>query len=364
MSNTTTLRFNTSTGRQFQTELRKRVDSYFKDNHISKNGNLNLYVKTLVMFSAYLVPYFLIVFNVVESKVIWALFSIVMGLGMAGIGMCIMHDANHGSYSKNPAFNKFLGFFSISLIAGNSLNWRIQHNVIHHTYTNVHDHDEDIAPIGFLRFDPHAERKPIHRYQFIYTWFFYGLMTLMWSTVKDFKQVARYNRDGFLKTANTTFSKELTIVIVMKLLYYAFALIPYFVVPEMTFLNWLIGYVIMHYVAGFTLAVVFQMAHVTEENEFPLPNEEGNLESNFIEHQLRTTMNFAMGNRVLSWLVGGLNFQVEHHLFPTISHIHYPKISKIVEQTALEFNLPYKKERTFAGALVTHTRMLYKLGHA
>ncbi|HTJ53460.1 MAG TPA: fatty acid desaturase, partial [Cyclobacteriaceae bacterium] len=191
MSNTTTLRFNTSTGRQFQTELRKRVDSYFKDNHISKNGNLNLYVKTLVMFSAYLVPYFLIVFNVVESKVIWALFSIVMGLGMAGIGMCIMHDANHGSYSKNPAFNKFLGFFSISLIAGNSLNWRIQHNVIHHTYTNVHDHDEDIAPIGFLRFDPHAERKPIHRYQFIYTWFFYGLMTLMWSTVKDFKQVVR-----------------------------------------------------------------------------------------------------------------------------------------------------------------------------
>ena len=361
---TNPLRFNNNASRDFQSELRKRVDSYFKDNQISKSGNIQLYIKTLVMFSAYLVPYFLIVFNVFDSKSIWLILALVMGLGMAGIGMCIMHDANHGSYSKNTTFNRLLGFFSIGLLSGNSLNWRIQHNIIHHTYTNVHDHDEDIAPVGVLRFDPHSKRRFIHRFQFIYTWFFYGLMTLMWSTVKDFKQVVRYNKEGFLKSAKTTFGTELSIVILSKVLYFAYIVLPYFLVPEMSFVNWLIGYVAMHFVAGFTLAVVFQLAHVTDESEFPVPNEAGDLDSNFIEHQLRTTMNFATKSKVISYFVGGLNFQVEHHLFPAISHIHYPKISKIVEATAREFNVPYKTGKSFIGALFAHTRMLYKLGNA
>src|SRR4051812_11621294 len=164
----TALRFNTNANRPFQTELRKRVDSYFKENNISKNGNLHLYIKTVVMFAMYLIPYFLIVLNVFESKTIWMLLAVLMGLGMAGIGMCVMHDANHGSYSKNNRLNRILGFFSIGLLSGNSLNWRIQHNVIHHTYTNVHEHDEDIAPLGFLRFEPHAEKKKIHKFQFLY----------------------------------------------------------------------------------------------------------------------------------------------------------------------------------------------------
>ena len=324
----TAVRFNNNSNRNFQMELRKRVDSYFKDNKINKNGNIHLYLKTVVMFAAYLVPYFLIVFNVFESKSVWLLLSVLMGFGMAGIGMCVMHDANHGSYSKNETFNKILGFFSIALVSGNALNWRIQHNVIHHTYTNVHDHDEDIAPLGFLRFEPHAEKKKIHKFQVFYAWFFYGLMTFMWSTTKDFQQVVRYHKDGHLKAAKTTFGKELAIIIASKILYYAYMLIPYFVVPQMTFLNWMVGYLIMHYVAGLTLALVFQVAHVTSENEFPLVGDDNTLENNFIEHQLKTTMNFAMGNRFISYVVGGLNYQVEHHLFPAISHIHYPKFRK------------------------------------
>jgi linoleoyl-CoA desaturase len=362
MNNNNTLKFNNSTNRSFQTELRKRVDLYFKENKISKYGNLQLYIKTVFMFAAYLVPFFLIVFHVFDNKMIWLTLAALMGLGMAGIGMCVMHDANHGSYSRNDKFNRILGFFSIGLLSGNSLNWRIQHNVIHHTYTNVHDHDEDIAPIGLLRFDPHAKKTWVHRFQFLYAWFFYGFMTLMWSTTKDFKQVIRYNKEGYLKVSNTTFARELAVVILSKILYYGYMLLPYFLIPEMTFLNWLLGYVVMHYVAGFTLAVVFQVAHVTEENEFPLPNQEGVLENNFIEHQLRTTTNFAMNNPVISYFLGGLNFQVEHHLFPGISHVHYPKIARIVETTAREFNMPYKAEKTFVSAIFEHTKMLYKLG--
>lgn len=357
------LKFNTNSNRQFQIELRKRVDNYFKENNLSKKGNIHLYIKTVIMFSMYLAPYFLLVFNVFESKIIWMALAVLMGLGMAGIGMCVMHDANHGSYSKNSRLNRILGFFSIGLLSGNSLNWRIQHNVIHHTYTNVHEYDEDIAPLGFLRFEPHAKKRKIHKYQFLYAWFFYGLMTLMWSTVKDFKQVIRYNKEGFLKTMNTTFRKELAVVFVSKILYFSYMLIPYFFIKEMTILNWISGYFIMHFVAGLTLAIIFQAAHVTEDNEFPLPNDEGNLEANFLEHQLRTTMNFARGSKIATYFLGGLNFQVEHHLFPAISHVHYPKISEIVEATAKEFDVPYKTEKTFADALAQHAKMLWKLGN-
>jgi linoleoyl-CoA desaturase len=361
MSNTTILRFNNA-NRHFYNEVKKRVDAYFKENQISKNGNFNMYIKTVVMFTAYFTTYFLILFNVFDSKLTWLFLSAIMGLSMAGIGLCVMHDANHGSYSKNVKFNRFLGYFSMSIIGGHSVNWQIQHNVIHHTYTNVHEHDEDIAPPGFMRFEPHAKRKWIHKLQFLYAWFFYGMMTLMWSTSKDFKQLIRYNKRGLLKGAETTFGKELTKIILSKLFYYGYMLIPYFVIKEMTFLEWTLGYLTLHFFAGLILAMIFQPAHVVEPTEFPLPGEGGTLENHWAEHQMRTTMNFATKDPVFSWLVGGLNFQVEHHLFPTICHVHYPKISKIVESTAKEFNVPYLAERTFAGALWSHEIMLWKLG--
>ncbi len=361
MSNQNVIRFNNA-NRQFYTELKKRVDTYFKENQISKNGNFSLYAKTVVMFAAYVIPYLLLVFNVFDSKLVWFLLTVLMGMSMAGIGLCVMHDANHGSYSKNVTLNRILGYISINLLGGHSLNWRIQHNVIHHTYTNIHEHDEDIAPLGFLRFEPHAEKKGIHKLQFLYAWFFYGMMTLMWSTTKDFMQLIRYSKRGLLKGANTTFGIELTMIIVSKIVYYGYMLLPYFLIKDMTFLNWLCGFIVLHYVAGFILAIIFQPAHVMEETEFPLPNEDGSLENHWAEHQLRTTMNFATGDPVFSWLVGGLNHQVEHHLFPTICHVHYPKISKIVEKTAREFNLPYKAQKTFMGALWKHEVMLWKLG--
>lgn len=361
MSQPTIVRFNNS-NRLFYTELKKRVDAYFKDNHISKNGNMNLYIKTVFMFSAYLVPYFLLTFNVFESKLMWLLMAAFMGFAMAGIGLCVMHDANHGSYSKNTKINKFLGYVSLNLLGGHAVNWQIQHNVIHHTYTNIHGEDEDIAPPGFLRFEPHTDKKWVHKLQFLYAWFFYGMMTLMWSTTKDFKQIIRYQKRGLLKSANTTFGKELAIIIISKVVYYAYMLVPYFLVKEMTFLEWLTGFVLLHYIAGLVLAAIFQPAHVAGETEFPLPSEAGTMENHWAEHQMRTTMNFATGDPIFCWLVGGLNFQVEHHLFPTISHVHYPKISKIVEQVAKEFNVPYKSRKTFAGALWSHEQMLWKLG--
>lgn len=357
------VRFNNA-NRQFYTELKKRVDQYFKEKGVTKNGNWNMYVKTVFMFLAYLVPYALLVSGIFESRLVWFLLCILMGLGMAGVGLCVMHDANHGSYSRNTRLNKLLGYASMGLIGGYSLNWRIQHNVIHHTYTNVHDHDEDIAPPGFLRFEPHARKLWIHKLQFVYAWLFYGMMTLAWATTKDFRQLYRYNRMGHLAAAKTTYRKELVILIFSKLLYYTFMFLPYLLVPSMSILEWICGFLIVHGLCSLVLAMIFQPAHVVEETEFPLPSDKGSLENHWAEHQLRTTMNFGTGDPVFSWLVGGLNHQVEHHLFPTICHIHYPKISRIVEATAREFNIPYNRRRTWVGALWSHQMMLWKFGRS
>lgn len=362
MDNKVMIKFNNS-NRQFYSELKKRVDNYFKENNLSKTGNFQMYFKTVFMLGAYFGPFILICLNIFESKFIWLLLASLMGFAMAGVGLCVMHDANHGSYSKNKTLNNIL-CFTTNLLGGHSINWRIQHNVIHHTYTNVHNHDEDITPPGFMRFEPHAHRKWVHRLQFIYAWFFYGMMTLMWSTTKDFKQIKRYEKQGLLKGMNTTYKKEVSIIILTKVLYFAFMLLPYFLIKEMTFLNWLVGYLILNYIAGFVLAAIFQPAHVANETEFPLPTAEGNLENDWAVHQMRTTMNFATNDSLFSWMVGGLNYQVEHHLFPTICHVHYNKISEIVKQTAKEFDLPYLSKDTFVGALWSHEVMLYKLGRA
>jgi linoleoyl-CoA desaturase len=362
MESKTILKFNNA-NRQFYSELKKRVDSYFKDNNISKTGNFNMYAKTAFMLTAYFLPFILISSGIIESKLAWFFLSVLMGFAMAGIGLCVMHDANHGSYSKNKTLNSILSF-TTNLLGGHSINWRIQHNVIHHTYTNVHDHDEDITPPGFMRFDPHAERKWIHKLQFLYAWVFYGMMTLMWSTTKDFKQINRYHKKGLLKGMNTTYKKEIAIIIISKILYFGFMFLPYILVKEMTIWNWIVGYLTVHYVAGFVLAAIFQPAHVVENTEFPVPSTEGNLEDDWAVLQLKTTMNFATRDKLFSWLVGGLNHQVEHHLFPTICHVHYSKISEIVKKTAAEFNLPYHAKETFVGALWSHEVMLYKLGRA
>ncbi len=361
MENTKTIRFNNQ-NRQFYGTLKKRIDDYFRENKIAKTGNANLTIKTIVVFLIWATPYVLLITNTFTNPWIRELLWIGIGVGMALIGLCVMHDANHGSYSKNRKVNTFMGL-SLNLLGGHALNWRLQHNVLHHTYTNIHEMDEDIAPPGFMRFEPHAKLKKIHKLQFIYAWFFYGLMTFMWSTSKDFQQLFRYNKMGLVKGANTTVKKEVFYIVISKILFYGYMLVlPFIFLKDASWWQILLGYFSFHFTCGIILAAIFQPAHVVEDTTFPKPNESGDMETDWAVHQILTTANFATRDKIFSWFVGGLNFQVEHHLFPMICHVHYPKISKIVAQTAAEFNLPYHAKKTFVGALWTHEKMLWKLG--
>jgi linoleoyl-CoA desaturase len=284
-----------------------------------------------------------------------------MGFGMAGIGLSVMHDANHGGYSNKSWVNNLLGF-SLNVIGGNAFNWKVQHNVLHHTYTNIHDVDEDIAPRGILRMTPYGDWKFFHRFQHMYAWFFYGLLTIVWVIFKDFVRIIRYQKDGMVKKQKASAAAEWAILMATKIFYIGYILVLPALLLPVTWWQIAIGFVSMHYISGFILAIIFQPAHVIDGTEYPLPDEDGKMENNWAIHQLHTTTNFANNNRVLNWYVGGLNFQVEHHLFPNICHVHYREISPIVKYTAEEFGLPYKSVPTFIGALVNHAKLLKQLG--
>jgi linoleoyl-CoA desaturase len=360
MTNQKTITFAT-TRRDFATTLNKRVGDYFKTSGVARHANAEMVIKTICMFTAYFLPYGLIVSGVVTGWTGIILLLVIMSLGLAGIGLSVMHDANHGAYSKKTWINTLVGY-SLNMVGANAFNWKMQHNVLHHSFTNVHEEDEDISPRGVLRLTPHSDWKKIHKYQFIYAWFLYGLMTLVWLFFKDFVRIVKYHKNGLAKKNNANIVNEWIILIVTKVIYITYI----FVIPVVftTLLWWqvLLGVVIMHYIAGFLLAIIFQPAHVIEGAEFPLPDENNTLQNNWAIHQLLTTTNFGNESRWFSWYVGGLNFQIEHHLFPNICHVHYRKIAGIVKETANEFGLPYRSARTFLGALSSHARLLKQLG--
>ena len=355
------IKFSREVNADFINTLRKRVNAYFKENKISRYANVEMIVKTIFMFALYFVPYILLMFNIFDS--IWIVLSMwfLMGIGMSGVGTSIMHDAIHGAYSKNKFVNKLLGR-SIILLGGYHYNWELQHNVLHHSYTNIHGMDEDIDSGKLFRFSPTQKRLKHHRLQHLYSWPLYALMTLEWMTTKDFRQLTRYHRNGLLKSLNKSYTGLMAQLIALKVLYYGLFIILPLIFMQAPWYITIAGIVLMHLVCGFALAVIFQPAHVVPETQFIEQPQTGTVENNWAIHQIQTTTNFAPKNRILNWFIGGLNFQIEHHLFPNICHVHYRKISAIVKKTAKEFDLPYHCAKTFRRAVINHGKMLYHLG--
>ncbi|MCB0495869.1 MAG: acyl-CoA desaturase [Cyclobacteriaceae bacterium] len=352
-------KFSTQLDKEFSKTLIARVNAYFSDNQLGRNGNVQMVLKSIAALTLYLAPFIVVLTAGITSIPVLFGLWIVMGLGKAFIGTAVMHDALHGSYSRKKWANKLMSF-SAFMVGANPAIWKLQHNVLHHTYTNIEDADEDIRPRFVLRFSPHQPRRWFHRYQFLYAPFFYSISTLFWATAKDFDKLVDYRNRGLVQRGKE-FNRQLFIVTVQKVLYLAVFLgLPIAVLPIPVWIVVLM-FVSMHMVTGLLLTIIFQLAHVVPSSEF-LKLEEEHVDQSRLVHQLLTTSNFAMGNKVLTWFLGGLNFQVEHHLFPNICHVHYRKIAAIVQQTTREFNLPYYAQKSFGSALRNHFAMLRLLG--
>ena len=343
----------------FHPTVKARVEAYFKEKGISRHANGALITKAVVLISLYVLP-FVVLLALQPGYGVSLLLWLLMGLGLAGIGMSVMHDANHGAFSKSDRVNWWLGH-TLNLCGGSAHNWKLQHNILHHTYTNITHVDEDIEDRLVLKFSPHTERRWFHRFQWIYATLFYGLLTLYWVLAKDLIQFAQFSRDGVDPGDPLARRRSLGRIIAMKLVYFA-AILALPIALGSAWWQVITGFLLMHFIAGLILTIVFQLAHTVEGTTHPLPDEHGTITNDWAMHQLETTMNFSRNNKWLSWYVGGLNFQVEHHLFPRVAHVHYPAIAPIVQRTAKEFGLEYKENPTLISALRSHYAMLHRLG--
>lgn len=358
MGKVTKVTFNNRVSREFSKTVKARVDEYFEENNLSKHANFEMISKTVLLLTLYFGAYAMILSGQFSLGVMWFL-AVVMGIGMAGIGFSISHDALHGAYSSNATVNKLLGY-TFDLMGANGYIWKITHNIIHHTYTNIHGHDEDLEVAGFIRLSPHSEYKPVHRMQHILAFFAYSFATLFWVFIKDYRYFFKENLGPYENKSHPV--SEWITLIITKILYYSYTLVIPYLVLEITIVQLLIGFVSLHLTAGLILGIIFQLAHVVEETDHPEPNEENMIDEHWAIHEMVTTNNFARKNKLLSWYIGGLNYQIEHHLFPKVCSIHYPEISKIVERTANEFDIPYNHHETFREAVASHYRTLKKFG--
>lgn len=323
---------------------------------------MKMYIKTAVMVSLYFLPYVLMVTGLVSGS-IWLFYGmwLLMGAGIVGIGASVMHDSNHGSYASHKWINNGLGNL-LNILGGYSVNWKIQHNILHHTYTNLDGLDEDIDAGVLLRMSPHKPRYGFHRFQHLYAWVLYCIMNLFWISVKDYRLIFRYHRQDLLRKQKTNLRKALTELTALKVFYVGYIIVLPLLFSGLPWYHVLGGFAAMHVVAGLALACIFQPAHVMEESEFPQPDANSKINNNWAIHQIANTTNFAPNSRITSWFIGGLNYQIEHHLFPHVCHVHYPALSRIVQRVAEQYNIPYQVQPTFAHALWKHGAMLKKLG--
>lgn len=253
---------------------------------------------------------------------------------------------------------------SFNFLGANDYMWSIQHNIAHHTYTNIPGHDEDTEVAkGLLRLSPADKRTKIMKYQHYYAFFLYSFASLSWVLRKDYVKFFQKKIGDSVDTSHHP-KKEVFNLFFFKGVYYTIFIVAPLVFLDITVGQFLIGFITMHLAEGLVLGLVFQLAHVVEGTSFPEPDPQGNIEEAWAVHQMYTTANFARKSWLANFLCGGLNMQVEHHLFPYICHTHYAKISDIVKQTAEEFNVPYIENPTFFAAIKSHYNVLRKLGKA
>lgn len=345
----------------FFQRLREVTDAYFKENNLRKTGNASLYSKTVILMTALAGLYTWLVFFTPSSTLLALALCALLGLVVASVGFNVMHDGAHGSYSSRKWVNEVMGH-SLNLLGGSVLFWKQKHNINHHTFTNVEGMDDDIDIKPWIRTHTGQPKHWFHRFQHIYGLLLYGLTYLFWIFYNDMRKYFTGKiADGTRRQPMGPW--EHVIFWVTKVGYVAvFIGMPmYFagVVPT------LVGYGVMVFVTGLFIAVVFQLAHVVEGADFVDPHGKGErVESEWAVHQVATTVNFATGNRLWNWLFGGLNFQVEHHLFPKISHVHYPALNKRLKQVCAEFNVTYHEFPTLWSALRSHLVHLRRVGMA
>jgi linoleoyl-CoA desaturase len=343
----------------FHSELKRKIGEYFKQPGKSTTGNFKLYFKAVLLVVTLIAIYTHLVFFT-PPAILAITECVILGCVTAAVGFNVMHDGAHGSFSRFKWINSIASNFANFLGASQHM-WKMKHNVIHHTYTNIHGMDDDIEARPLLRLCDEQPRYKIHKYQHFYFWAAYSLLYIYWIFVTDYKKYFT-NKIGSVTLRKMTLKEHLSFWFYKAAHAFIFVFLPIYMIG---FMPWMIGFLSMGLVAGFVLSIVFQLAHTVEHTHFPLPDVATNkMENEWAIHQVKTTANFATRNKLVSWLVGGLNFQIEHHLFPKVSHVHYPAISKIIKQVCQDYGITYIEYPKVRLAVASHIHFLKQMGKA
>jgi len=343
----------------FFRDLKGRVNKYFKENGISKHANAAMVFKTVFAFVCWVVVYTILISNLLSFSYAATIAGFcVLGFINIFIAFVVMHDACHNAYSANKKVNRILGY-SMNFIGGNSYLFTKMHNA-HHAFVNIHGIDVTLESHGLFRFSPHEPYKWFHKYQHIYTPILYMIASVHWAAVKDFKWF--FLEDNIGNKKNIKHPKfEFWMLIFSKMFYFGYALILPFLFMNVPFWVVLLGFLAMHIPSSLTFALIFQITHVYDGTHYPLPDDGGNIENNYALHVLETTSDFGRGKPMITWLTGGINLHVIHHLFPTVCHIHYGPLTEIIKECAEEYGLDYYEQPTFYSAIKYHMKMLHHL---
>jgi linoleoyl-CoA desaturase len=349
------LQFDMQSSKEFHEILKQKVKQYFESRKKSDKGNWSLYLKTVILFVAWLGAYALILFAAtwIREVILGYIFFWVVGWL---IGFNVMHDGGHGGYSKKKRVNELMGY-SMNLLGSDLFFWKMQHNVLHHTYTNINQYDDDIDSWPVFRFHPDQEKKRFHKYQHLYFLPLYGIGTIALMFYGDFRRYFR-KQVGSLWFKSMKRRQHVTFWLTKLFMISIYFVIPAFFIGRR---QALVGMLCMFFIMSIIINTIFQLAHVLEKTDMKSASLDYKIDAHWAIHQLQTTANFAMNNKVWTWLLGWLNFQVEHHLFPYISHVHYPKIASIVQSVCHQFAIPYHTYPSVMSAFISHVKHIKQL---
>ena len=341
----------------FSRELHDRVDRYFATTGLPTRDVPRAYLKAAIMLVWLAASYVVAVFVVRET---WqaALAAVSLGLSMAGVGFNVQHDGNHGALSRRRWVNQ-LAALSLDLLGGSAYFWHFKHNIAHHTHTNIVGQDDDIS-LGVLgRVAPAQRWLPHHRFQAFYIWPLYALFAVEWQLGGEFRNLLFKRWVGSTRVPPPR-GKDLVIFWAGKVVFFGLAFgVPIALHPVGQVLA---VYALSAFVLGMVLAIVFQLAHCSDAATFRTVSAASHqVPRPWAQHQVETTVDFGRSNRLLSWYLGGLNFQIEHHLFPRVSHVHYAALAPIVEDVCRTHGVRYFAHPTMRAAIRSHVRQLHAM---
>jgi linoleoyl-CoA desaturase len=341
----------------FYVALRQRVAKYMQDNRLSRHAGARMFGKTALIFGAFFSSYGLIVTNHFTGvALVFALVFMHFSLFLTTIG--VAHDATHYSYFKSRRANEAM-WIIFDLLGVNSHFWVKTHVHSHHHAPNVALFDSAIDSFSIVRLHPKTKRHPVARYQHLYMFVIYGLATLYQCYVLELVSLKK-NFIGFRHGSRRS-RVNIAKIYFFKLFMAGYSLLLPLAVVNAPWWQIALGCLAGHFVCGTTIGIVFMTTHLAEDTMFPEADEDDCLPQPHAEHILATTADFSVENPLVTWIAGGLNLHVAHHLFPSISQVHLPEITKIVKEVAREYGLAYREYSLF-GALRSHLRLLKRLG--